>query len=79
MTYKDLGVLMLEVHFFKNDSGAEPVREWLKNELSKDDRLIIVENIKTEHMNGRFNMRFDKFANVYRKIYEKVIHDVSKN
>jgi phenylpropionate dioxygenase-like ring-hydroxylating dioxygenase large terminal subunit len=38
----------------------------------------IVENIKTEHMNGRFNMRFDKFANVYRKIYEKVIHDVSK-
>jgi phage-related protein len=51
MTYKYLGVLMLKVHFFKNDSGAEPVREWLKNELSKDDRLIIGEDIKTVQIN----------------------------
>ena len=42
---------MLKVHFFKNDSGVEPVREWLKNELSKDDRLIIGEDIKTVQIN----------------------------
>jgi phenylpropionate dioxygenase-like ring-hydroxylating dioxygenase large terminal subunit len=38
----------------------------------------IVENIKIEHMNGNFNMKFDKLANVYRKMYEKVIHNINK-
>ncbi len=35
-----------EVRFFKTESGSEPVREWLK-ELSKEERKIIGEDIKT--------------------------------
>lgn len=35
----------------------------------------IVENIKTKHMKGKFNMKFDKFGNLYRTLYEKIIHN----
>lgn len=34
------------VTFYKSDSGAEPVREWLKS-LDPQDRKIIGEDIKT--------------------------------
>jgi len=33
----------------------------------------IVENIKPEHMQGKFNMKYDKLANVYRTLYEKIV------
>jgi phage-related protein len=33
--------------FFRTDAGGEPVREWLKNLPSKDDRKRIGEDIKT--------------------------------
>lgn len=36
----------LEVNFYSTETGAEPVREWLK-ELSKEDKRIIGEDIKT--------------------------------
>ena len=36
----------VEVGFFRTDSGAEPVRDWLKG-LSKEDRKIIGEDLKT--------------------------------
>lgn len=36
----------LEVYFYATDSGNEPVREWLK-ELSKEDKRIIGQDIKT--------------------------------
>ncbi|MGR3318992.1 MAG: type II toxin-antitoxin system RelE/ParE family toxin [Candidatus Anammoxibacter sp.] len=34
------------VHFFKLDSGREPVRKWLK-ELSRENRKSVGEDIKT--------------------------------
>lgn len=37
---------VLKVVFYKSESGAEPVREWLK-ELRKEDRKAIGEDIKT--------------------------------
>ena len=37
---------ILGVLFFRTESGREPVREWLKS-LSRDDRRIIGEDIKT--------------------------------
>jgi phage-related protein len=37
---------MLSVHFYRNDSGSEPVREWLKL-LSAAERKAIGEDIKT--------------------------------
>ena len=42
---------MLKVLFFKNDSGVEPVREWLISELDKNDRFIVGEDIRTLQMN----------------------------
>ena len=36
----------ITVRFYKSESGNEPVREWLKG-LSKDDKTIIGEDIKT--------------------------------
>jgi len=34
----------------------------------------VIEGIKNEHMNGRFNMKYDKLQNVYRTLYEKYVH-----
>lgn len=33
--------------FFMLESGKEPVRDWLKDELSKEDRKTVGEDIKT--------------------------------
>lgn len=38
--------IRLKVVFFRNDSGSEPVREWLKS-LSLNEKRIIGEDIKT--------------------------------
>lgn len=35
----------ISVKFFKTDSGAEPVRDWLKNYLTKEERIIIGRDI----------------------------------
>ena len=50
-TITHTGDLMLKVLFFKNDSGVEPVREWLISELDKNDRFIVGEDIRTLQMN----------------------------
>ena len=40
----------------------------------EQDRKI-VENIKLEHMDGKFNMKFDKLQNTYKTLYKKFIHN----
>lgn len=37
----------MKIQFFKSETGVEPVRKWLKDELSLEDRKIIGEDIKT--------------------------------
>ena len=37
---------ILNVNFYRSDSGKEPVRNWLKS-LSREDKNIIGESIKT--------------------------------
>lgn len=37
---------ILNVNFFRSDSGKEPAREWLKS-LSREDKKTIGEDIKT--------------------------------
>jgi phage-related protein len=39
------GLKRLPAHFYRSDSGREPVREWLKG-LEADDRKVIGEDIK---------------------------------
>jgi len=42
----EYGEPVLRVIFYRSESGAEPVREWLK-ELRREDRKAIGEDIKT--------------------------------
>ena len=37
---------VIAVRFYKSESGNEPVKEWLLS-LNKDDRKIVVSDIKT--------------------------------
>jgi phage-related protein len=39
--------MRLQVVFYRTDSGSEPVRKWLKDLSSQEDRKIIGEDIKT--------------------------------
>lgn len=41
----------ISVYFYKELSGKEPVREWLKEELSDEDRKIIGRDIRTIQIN----------------------------
>lgn len=38
---------MLKVQFYQTEKGVEPVRKWLKEELTEEDRKIIGEDVKT--------------------------------
>jgi len=38
--------IVLNVVFFKNENGTEPVRDWLRS-LEKEDKKVIGEDIKT--------------------------------
>lgn len=46
---------VLNVVFYRSESGAEPVREWLKD-LSRDDKKSIGEDIKTAQIGWPLGM-----------------------
>ncbi len=46
---------ILAVNFYRTDAGNEPVRDWLK-ELSRDDKRIIGEDIKTAQLGWPLGM-----------------------
>jgi len=46
---------ILTVNFYRTDAGNEPVRDWLK-ELSRDDKRIIGEDIKTAQLGWPLGM-----------------------
>jgi phenylpropionate dioxygenase-like ring-hydroxylating dioxygenase large terminal subunit len=37
----------------------------------------VVEHIKLEHADGKFNMKFDKLQNVYKTLYKKLVHNIT--
>lgn len=37
----------------------------------------VVENIKPQFMDGKFNMKYDKLQNVYKTLYKKYVYNVS--
>ena len=47
----------------------------MKNTVLQDKAVI--ENIKLEHMDGKFNMKFDKLQNVYRTLYKKMVKNIT--
>jgi len=44
----------------------------MENTMKQDKGIL--ENIRPEHMDGRYNMKYDKLQNVYRQLYKKLIH-----
>ena len=47
--------LILMVNFYRTEAGNEPVRDWLR-ELSRDDKRIIGEDIKTAQLGWPLGM-----------------------
>jgi phage-related protein len=45
-TLRSMNEKILPARFYRNSSGKEPVRDWLKD-LDKEDRLVIGADIKT--------------------------------
>jgi phenylpropionate dioxygenase-like ring-hydroxylating dioxygenase large terminal subunit len=39
---------------------------------------VVIENIKMDKIDGKFNMKYDKLQNIYRQIYKKKIHTLNK-
>lgn len=39
-----------------------------------DEDIDILESINEKHMDGKFNMKYDKFPYMYRKLYNKVVN-----
>jgi phenylpropionate dioxygenase-like ring-hydroxylating dioxygenase large terminal subunit len=37
----------------------------------------VIENIKLSHMDGKFNMKYDKLQNLYRSLYKKLIKNIT--
>jgi spore germination protein YaaH len=48
----------------------------MKDTLIQDKNVI--ESIKNENMNGKFNMKFDKLQNTYRSLYTKFVRHSDK-
>jgi len=59
-------------HKLYNDIFNRITQQMMVDTIMQDKS--IVENINPKYMDGKFNMRFDKLGNVYRKLYEKFIH-----
>jgi phenylpropionate dioxygenase-like ring-hydroxylating dioxygenase large terminal subunit len=58
-------------NFWKNQVGDELTRNMMYQTMLQDK--AVVEGIYPEHMDGRFNMKFDKLQNTYKAFYRKWI------
>lgn len=62
-------IKILPAKFFRSASGAEPVREWLK-ELHKEDRSIIGEDIRTVEFGWPIGMPICRSISGYKDLWE---------
>jgi hypothetical protein len=60
-------------HIYK--SLGDYVTHKLMYETVMQDKSV-VENIKLENMDGKYNMKYDKLSNTYRTFYKKWVHNV---
>ena len=59
-------------NFWSNQLGDLLTENWMFNTMLQD--RVIVENIDSRFMEGKFNMRFDKLQNTYKTFYKRFIH-----
>jgi phenylpropionate dioxygenase-like ring-hydroxylating dioxygenase large terminal subunit len=63
-------------NFWNNDMGDVLTRNLMYNTMLQDK--IVVENIDTKYMDGKFNMKFDKLQNTYKSFYKKLVHNFTE-
>lgn len=68
---------IIDVNFYKSDSGNEPVREWLKS-LDLEDKKVIGDDIKTAEFGWPLGMPLIKKIDTKYKLWE-VRTDLSGN
>ena len=61
-------------NFWPNQLGDIVTENWMFNTMLQD--RIVVENIDSRFMDGKFNMRFDKLQNTYKTFYKRFIHRI---
>jgi len=64
-------------NFWQNNVGDMITKNTMYNTMLQDK--VVVENIDSRFMDGKFNMKFDKLQNTYKSFYKKFIHSFSGN
>jgi len=64
-------------NFWQNNVGDIITKNTMYNTMLQDK--LVVENIDSRFMDGKFNMKFDKLQNTYKSFYKKFIHSFSKS
>lgn len=62
------------IDFLINDFGDKISINLMDTTVEQDRKII--ENIKLEYIDGKFNMKFDKLQNLYKSLYKKFIHKI---
>jgi len=67
----------LFVKTYRNFFSADFFNGWFKKmmEDTLNQDKAVIESIKNENMDGRFNMKFDKLQNTYRSLYKKCVRN----
>ena len=63
-------------NFFQDSIFNGWFRSMMAETLNQDKAVI--ESIKNENMDGRFNMKYDKLQNTYRSLYKKLVRNDSQ-
>lgn len=64
-------------NFWQNNFGNMITKNTMYNTMLQDK--VVVENIDSRFMDGKFNMKFDKLQNTYKSFYKKFIHSYSND
>ena len=64
-------------NFWQNNFGNMITKSTMYNTMLQDK--VVVENIDSRFMDGKFNMKFDKLQNTYKSFYKKFIHSYSND
>jgi phenylpropionate dioxygenase-like ring-hydroxylating dioxygenase large terminal subunit len=60
-------------NFWDNEIGDSITRKLMYNTMLQDK--LVVENIDSNFMDGKFNMKYDKLQNTYKSFYKRFIHN----
>ena len=65
MFYPNKGIFGAIYNYFMNIMVLRVVRETVQEDVK------ILEGLNAEKFNGKYNVKYDRFPNMYRKMYDK--------